>query len=77
MILIFETNSPVLYTSIIGHSADFFGGALYNGEIAKAQWVDAQHLQKGYRLLAESGEWQIVTATKPKRKTTVRAWVCL
>ncbi|MEN2880424.1 hypothetical protein POEJIIAE_01864 [Mannheimia haemolytica] len=43
-------------------------GHSYNGEIAKAQWVDAQHLQKGYRLLAESGEWQTVTKVKIKQE---------
>ncbi|MDG6477041.1 polymorphic toxin-type HINT domain-containing protein, partial [Glaesserella parasuis] len=43
-------------------------GHSYNGEIAKAQWVDAQHLQKGYRLLAESGEWQTVTKVEIKQE---------
>ncbi|WP_406812298.1 polymorphic toxin-type HINT domain-containing protein [Histophilus somni] len=33
----------------------------YNGEIAKAQWIDAQYLQKGYRLLSVNGEWQTVS----------------
>ncbi|WP_147284998.1 polymorphic toxin-type HINT domain-containing protein [Canicola haemoglobinophilus] len=33
----------------------------YNGEIAKAQWIDAQYLQKGYRLLSANGEWQTVS----------------
>lgn len=35
-------------------------GHNYKGEIAKRQWVDAQHLKQGYRLLSESGEWQTV-----------------
>ncbi|KAE9537811.1 hypothetical protein A1D25_09790 [Ursidibacter arcticus] len=36
-------------------------GHYYNGEIAKAQWIDAQYLQKGYRLLSANGEWQTVS----------------
>ena len=35
-------------------------GHNYKGEIAKRQWVDAQHLKQGYRLLSESREWQTV-----------------
>lgn len=36
-------------------------GHNYAGELAKAQWVDAQYLQKGYRLLSENGQWQTVS----------------
>ncbi|MGX2951557.1 polymorphic toxin-type HINT domain-containing protein [Ursidibacter sp. B-7004-1] len=41
----------------------------YNGEIAKAQWIDAQYLQKGYRLLSANGEWQTVSNVNIKAET--------
>lgn len=41
-------------------------GHHYKGEIAKAQWVDAQYLQKGYRLLSANGEWQTVSNVTQK-----------
>ena len=35
-------------------------GHHYNGEIQNAQWVDAQNLKAGYKLLSENNHWQTV-----------------
>ena len=35
-------------------------GHYYNGEIQNAQWVDAQNLKAGYKLLSENNHWQTV-----------------
>ena len=35
-------------------------GHHYNGEIQNAQWVDAQNLKAGYKLLSENNYWQMV-----------------
>ena len=35
-------------------------GHYYNGEIQNAQWVDAQNLKAGYKLLSENNHWQMV-----------------
>ena len=32
----------------------------YKGEIQNAQWVDAQNLKAGYKLLSEKNHWQTV-----------------
>ena len=49
------------FTQVLNGTAPISSeGHNYKGEIAKGQWVDAQHLKQGYRLLSESGEWQTV-----------------
>ena len=35
-------------------------GHFYKGEIQNAQWVDAQNLKAGYKLLSENNQWQTV-----------------
>ena len=35
-------------------------GHFYKGEIQNAQWVDAQNLKAGYKLLSENNHWQMV-----------------
>ncbi|WP_448912314.1 polymorphic toxin-type HINT domain-containing protein [Haemophilus sputorum] len=35
-------------------------GHFYKGEIQNAQWVDAQNLKAGYKLLSENNHWQTV-----------------
>lgn len=50
------------FTQVLnGNAPTSSEGHHYRGNIAKAQWVDAQYLQKGYRLLSENAEWQTVT----------------
>ncbi|MDO9767600.1 polymorphic toxin-type HINT domain-containing protein [Glaesserella parasuis] len=49
------------FTQVLNGTAPISSeGHNYKGKIAKGQWVDAQHLKQGYRLLSESGEWQTV-----------------
>ncbi|QTM00730.1 hypothetical protein GM698_03465 [Mannheimia sp. ZY171111] len=73
------TNSKGQYQTIVSNKIHpFFAQVLsgiapisskghhYKGEIAKAQWVDAQYLQKGYRLLSANDEWQTVSNVTQK-----------
>ena len=41
-------------------------GHHYNGEIQNAQWVDAQNLKAGYKLLSENNHWQTVKGVSIK-----------
>ena len=41
-------------------------GHHYNGEIQNAQWVDAQNLKAGYKLLSENNHWQMVKGVSIK-----------
>ena len=41
-------------------------GHYYNGEIQNAQWVDAQNLKAGYKLLSENNHWQTVKGVRIK-----------
>ena len=41
-------------------------GHYYNGEIQNAQWVDAQNLKAGYKLLSEHNQWQTVKSVSIK-----------
>ena len=47
-----QVNQGELVPSSEGHH--------YNGEIQNAQWVDAQNLKAGYKLLSENNHWQMV-----------------
>ena len=47
-----QVNQGELVPSSEGHH--------YNGEIQNAQWVDAQNLKAGYKLLSENNHWQTV-----------------
>ena len=47
-----QVNEGELVPSSEGHH--------YNGEIQNAQWVDAQNLKAGYKLLSENNHWQTV-----------------
>ena len=47
-----QVNQGELIPSSEGHH--------YNGEIQNAQWVDAQNLKAGYKLLSENNHWQTV-----------------
>ena len=47
-----QVNQGELVPSSEGHH--------YNGEIQNAQWVDAQNLKAGYKLLSENNYWQMV-----------------
>ena len=47
-----QVNQGELVSSSEGHH--------YNGEIQNAQWVDAQNLKAGYKLLSENNHWQTV-----------------
>lgn len=44
-------------------------GHSYRGDIPQGQWVDAQALKNGYRLLSESGQWLTVTKVDVKKQT--------
>ena len=41
-------------------------GHFYKGEIQNAQWVDAQNLKAGYKLLSENNHWQTVKGVSIK-----------
>ena len=41
-------------------------GHFYKGEIQNAQWVDAQNLKSGYKLLSENNHWQTVKGVSIK-----------
>ena len=41
-------------------------GHFYKGEIQNAQWVDAQNLKAGYKLLSEHNQWQTVKSVSIK-----------
>ena len=41
-------------------------GHYYKGEIQNAQWVDAQNLKAGYKLLSENNHWQTVKGVSIK-----------
>ena len=41
-------------------------GHHYNGEIQNAQWVDAQNLKAGYKLLSANNHWQTVKGVSIK-----------
>ncbi|MCQ9124649.1 polymorphic toxin-type HINT domain-containing protein [Rodentibacter caecimuris] len=43
-------------------------GHIYNGNIQNAQWVDAQNLKAGYKLLSENNQWQTVKGVRIKRE---------
>ena len=47
-----QVNQGELVPSSEGHH--------YKGEIQNAQWVDAQNLKAGYKLLSENNYWQMV-----------------
>ena len=47
-----QVNQGELVPSSEGHH--------YKGEIQNAQWVDAQNLKAGYKLLSENNHWQMV-----------------
>ena len=47
-----QVNQGELVPSSEGHH--------YNGEIQNAQWVDAQNLKAGYKLLSANNHWQTV-----------------
>ena len=53
-----QVNQGELVPSSEGHH--------YNGEIQNAQWVDAQNLKAGYKLLSENNHWQTVKGVSIK-----------
>ena len=53
-----QVNQGELVPSSEGHH--------YNGEIQNAQWVDAQNLKAGYKLLSENNYWQTVKGVSIK-----------
>ena len=53
-----QVNQGELVPSSEGHH--------YNGEIQNAQWVDAQNLKAGYKLLSEHNQWQTVKSVSIK-----------
>ena len=53
-----QVNQGELVPSSEGHH--------YNGEIQNAQWVDAQNLKAGYKLLSENNHWQMVKGVSIK-----------